>query len=156
MADENNVEPMIVVAGKDPEAKATTDKKLRSPRRQKVPVEPVRAAAKVVAAAPKTSRAKIYSAEERVAKLALVNTQVSKGISTLKAAVKAAGISEQTYYNWKRTANPVEQTDPKPAPAGDELADLVQLEQENLRLRKTLAEKLRAENADLRKRLGLS
>jgi putative transposase len=43
-----------------------------------------------------------------------------------------------------------------PVLAGDELADLVQLEQENLRLRKVLAEKLRAENADLRKRLGLS
>jgi len=86
----------------------------------------------------------------------LINTQVSKGISTLKDAVKSAGISEQTYYNWKRTTNPIEQTDSKPVRAGDELADLVQLEQENLRLRKVLAEKLRAENADLRKRLGLS
>ncbi|PDT41633.1 transcriptional regulator, partial [Sinorhizobium fredii] len=35
------------------------------------------------------------------------------------------------------------------------LADLVQLEEENQRLRKRLAEKLRAENAELRKRLGL-
>lgn len=40
-------------------------------------------------------------------------------------------------------------------PVGDELADLVQLEEENQRLRKRLAEKLRAENAELRKRLGL-
>ena len=39
--------------------------------------------------------------------------------------------------------------------AGDEMEDLLQLEQENQRLRKLLAEKLRAENADLRKRLGL-
>ncbi|PZM15576.1 transposase [Rhizobium tubonense] len=155
MADENNVEPMAVIAGKDPEAKATTDKKQRSPRRQKMPVQPVRAAPNA-AAPPQTSRAKNYSAEERVAKLASINDQVNKGVSTLKAAVKAAGISEQTYYNWKRTANPGEQSDPRPAPAGDELVDLVQLEQENLRLRKTLAEKLRAENADLRKRLGLS
>ncbi|AHK47191.1 putative SyrB-like regulator (plasmid) [Ensifer adhaerens OV14] len=37
----------------------------------------------------------------------------------------------------------------------DEMADLIQLEEENKRLRKTLADKLRAENADLRKRLGL-
>ncbi|MQV38422.1 transcriptional regulator, partial [Sinorhizobium meliloti] len=34
------------------------------------------------------------------------------------------------------------------------LAALVELEEENQRLRKMLAEKLRAENAELRKRLG--
>lgn len=39
--------------------------------------------------------------------------------------------------------------------AGEEMEDLLQLEQENHRLRKLLAEKLRTENADLRKRLGL-
>jgi hypothetical protein len=38
--------------------------------------------------------------------------------------------------------------------AGDEMADLILLEQENQRLRRALAGKLRAENADLRKRLG--
>ncbi|WP_134102593.1 transcriptional regulator [Neorhizobium sp. R1-B] len=43
-----------------------------------------------------------------------------------------------------------------PSPAAiDEMADLLQLEEENRRLRKLLAEKLRAENADLRKRLNL-
>lgn len=45
-------------------------------------------------------------------------------------------------------------TTPSPA-AIDEMADLLQLEEENRRLRKLLAEKLRAENADLRKRLNL-
>ncbi|MBY3054248.1 transcriptional regulator [Rhizobium laguerreae] len=39
--------------------------------------------------------------------------------------------------------------------AVDEIADLLQLEEENQRLRKLLAEKLRAENTDLRKRLNL-
>jgi hypothetical protein len=39
--------------------------------------------------------------------------------------------------------------------AADEMADLIQLEEENKQLRKTLSEKLRAENADLRKRLGV-
>jgi hypothetical protein len=39
--------------------------------------------------------------------------------------------------------------------ADDEMADLLQLEEENQRLRKLLAEKLRAENADLRKKLKL-
>lgn len=41
------------------------------------------------------------------------------------------------------------------ASAGDEMADLLQLEEENQKLRKLLAEKLRAENADLRKKLKL-
>jgi hypothetical protein len=40
--------------------------------------------------------------------------------------------------------------------AVDEFADLLQLEDENQKLRKLLAEKLRAENADLRKRLNLA
>jgi hypothetical protein len=44
-----------------------------------------------------------------------------------------------------------------PPPAAiDEMADLLQLEVENQRLRKLLAEKLRAENADLRKRLNVA
>nr|WP_172690322.1 hypothetical protein [Rhizobium rhizogenes] len=38
----------------------------------------------------------------------------------------------------------------------DELAEFIQLEEENRRLRKLLSEKLRAENADLRKRHGMS
>ena len=40
--------------------------------------------------------------------------------------------------------------------AGEEMEDLLQLEQENQRLRKLLTEKLRAENAGLRKRLGFN
>lgn len=39
--------------------------------------------------------------------------------------------------------------------ASDEMADILQLEEENQRLRRLLAEKLRAENVDLRKRLKL-
>lgn len=42
-----------------------------------------------------------------------------------------------------------------PISASDEMADLLQLEEENQRLRKLLAEKLRLENADLRKKLNL-
>ena len=37
----------------------------------------------------------------------------------------------------------------------DEMADLLQLEEENKTLRRQLAEKLRAENADLKRRLSL-
>jgi len=40
--------------------------------------------------------------------------------------------------------------------SSDEFADLLALEAENQKLRESLAEKLRAENTDLRKKLGLS
>ncbi|UIJ89416.1 hypothetical protein LZK77_31410 (plasmid) [Rhizobium leguminosarum] len=51
----------------------------------------------------------------------------------------------------KRVRQPIE----TPTSAIDEMAELLMLEEENKRLRKSLAEKLRGENADLRKRLGL-
>lgn len=43
----------------------------------------------------------------------------------------------------------------RPPAAVDEMTELLQLEEENKKLRKALSEKLRAENADLRKRLGM-
>jgi putative transposase len=67
---------------------------------------------------------------------------------SIKAAVQKAGISEQTYYQWKKAAGQTTQT--------DELKDLVKLEEENARLKKLLADRLRKENAELRKKLGLA
>ncbi|WP_209893846.1 transcriptional regulator [Rhizobium leguminosarum] len=55
----------------------------------------------------------------------------------------------------KRAAKAVQAATAPSVAAVDEFADLLQLEEENQRLRKQLAEKLRAENADLRKRLNL-
>jgi hypothetical protein len=52
-------------------------------------------------------------------------------------------------------SNPEQIADDTATSAGDEMADLLQLEAENQKLRKMLAEKLRAENADLRKKLSL-
>ncbi|QEE43227.1 transcriptional regulator (plasmid) [Rhizobium sp. WL3] len=54
-----------------------------------------------------------------------------------------------------KLAPKVVQAVPAASTAIDEMADLLQLEGENQRLRKLLAEKLRAENADLRKKLNL-
>ncbi|AUX79300.1 transposase [Sinorhizobium fredii] len=109
-------------------------------------------------AEPATGKAKKrgYSDNERAEKLAAIEARTSGG-ETLKAAIKGAGISEQTYYQWKRAGAPVEEPKAKAeANAGLEtLADLVALEEENQRLRIRLAEKLRAENVELRKRLGL-
>jgi len=93
-----------------------------------------------------------YSEAERSQKITAIDTDLAKG-TTLKAAVKSAGVSEKTYYQWKKSTKPPEAT--KSAPRSIAYEDLVELEKENQRLRSQLAEKLRAENEDLRKRLGL-
>ncbi|OHV79326.1 transposase [Ensifer sp. LCM 4579] len=147
MADESNTGP-VAASEAAAETKAPTAKKQRSPRRQK-------ATEQVKESKATAAKAKKYSEQERSDKLKLIETEVAQRDSTLKDAIKRAGISEQTYYQWKRAAKPVEQKAATPVPAGDELADLVQLEKENQRLRNLLAEKLRTENAELRKRLGL-
>jgi putative transposase len=90
---------------------------------------------------------KIYSEKERAQKLGEIEKQTGRGDS-IKDAIKKAGISEQTYYQWKKAAGQASQS--------DELKDLVKLEEENARLKKLLADRLRKENADLRKKLGLS
>ncbi|TIX84231.1 MAG: transcriptional regulator [Mesorhizobium sp.] len=88
-----------------------------------------------------------YSENERAQKLGEIEKQIGRGES-IKAAVQNAGISEQTYYHWKRAAGQTTQS--------DELKDLVKLEEENARLKKLLADRLRKENAELRKKLGLA
>ncbi|MDX0753937.1 transposase [Sinorhizobium medicae] len=150
MADESNAAPVAAAVATDAEVKAPTAKKRRSRPPQKAASEPAQSK-------PPAAKRRGYSEQEKSEKLKQIETQVSDG-NTLKDAIKSAGISEQTYYHWKGAAKPAAQKgtkDPGPFPAGDELAALVELDEENQRLRKLLAEKLRAENAELRKRLGL-
>jgi putative transposase len=90
---------------------------------------------------------KIYSEKDRAHKLGEIEKQIRRGES-VKAAIQKAGISEQTYYQWKKAAGQTTQT--------DELKDLLKLEEENARLKKLLADRLRKENAELRKKLGLA
>jgi hypothetical protein len=90
---------------------------------------------------------RIYSAKERASKLRQIEKSMQDG-ATLKSAVKHAGTSEQTYYQWKKKAAVA-------VPASDDLKDLLVLEEENKRLRTLLADRLRKENADLKRRLGL-
>ncbi|TIR50601.1 MAG: transposase [Mesorhizobium sp.] len=89
---------------------------------------------------------KVYSEKERAQKLAQIERSISGG-ATLKSSVQQAGISEQTYYLWKKAA--------APASNSDDLKDLIALEEENKRLKSLLAERLRNENAELKRRLGL-
>lgn len=90
---------------------------------------------------------KTYSEKERTQKLAQIEKAIAGG-ARIKNAVGQAEISEQTYYQWKKAAIPV-------AGVGD-LKDLLALEEENKRLKSLLAERLRKENAELKKKLGLA
>ncbi|CAB4326344.1 MULTISPECIES: transposase [unclassified Brucella] len=95
---------------------------------------------------------KRYTPAERRKVFSEIATSVKSGQSSLKDALATAGISEQTYYNWKKifTGNgPASSTT-----LGKDLQELIELEAENQRLRQELADKLRMENAELRRRLG--
>jgi hypothetical protein len=138
MADENNTGSIAQAVETDAPAKTPTAKKQRAPRRQKAVAETTVAASTTEAVkAPRGRRKRGEQAAETTA--APVETPVAK-------QRKTRGPNKGPRKT-KVAATPV--------PAIDEFADLLQLEEENKRLRKTLAEKLRAENADLRKRLGL-
>lgn len=137
------------------EVPATAEVKKRVQRPKKAKTEPKRSVAKnvakasvseVVAPAPAKARRKIYSAKERAQMLSQIEKSIAGGES-IKSATKQAGISEQTYYQWKKAAASI--------PESGELKDLIALEEENSRLKKLLAERLRKENAELKKRLGL-
>jgi putative transposase len=141
MTDESNAQPDVQVGDADEK----NAKALRSARRPKKPAAdgPQSAASKVL-----TRRGRKYSHEERARKLSEIRDLVTAG-SKLKDALSQVDITEQTYYNWKSAEKKV-----APAPQ-NEMTDLVQLEEENRRLRKLLAVRLRAENAELRRRLGI-
>jgi putative transposase len=132
----------------DPKTKAPKAKPARSEARRPARTKSARPAPSAqVAASPaiRTAR-KIYSEKERAQKLGAIERLTGRGES-VKNALKQVGISEQTYYQWKKAAGPI--------PHSGELKDLVALEEENARLKKVLADRLRKENAELKKKLGL-
>jgi len=145
--EENQIPPDGVVA-----AAAEPPASKKAPRAKSVTAEKTR---------PGSSnsikpRIRGLSDQEKLEKIGQIEAQVAGG-TTLKEAVKTAGISDQTYYQWKKAAaQPATQIPAAAATMDDELAEFIQLEEENRRLRKMLSEKLRAENADLRKRLGMN
>jgi putative transposase len=149
MADPQETEP-----GQGATEAPETKKKL--PRTRKAKAEPKpsprKSGAKPKAqmaeaptAAVRTGR-KIYSEKERASMLGDIEQSIGRG-GSIRSAVKQAGISEQTYYHWKKAATPVSES--------NDLKDLLALEEENKRLKRLLAERLRKENAELRKKLGL-
>lgn len=138
------------IGGEAPPAKkASRGKAAKVPgkrsARSKAAIE-VLADAQVSKLSTKSSGRRTYSPNERAKKLADIETAIVRGDS-VKAAAKQAGISEQTYYQWKKAAEPLTQS--------DGLKDLLALEEENRRLKNLLAERLRKENSELKKKLGL-
>lgn len=143
MADEQNLEKNSANA----EVDNTPDTIARSGKKPpKVPK---------AAQTPLTAKSRRFSKSERAAKLAEIDAQVSDGIK-LRTAIKQAGISAQTYYQWIKLVAPPQPAATQPATGAiDTLDELIGLDGENQRLRVLLAEKLRVENAELRKRLGM-
>ncbi len=140
MADENNTGATSVVLA-PVAADAPAVKKQRAARRSKAEIEAARSAS---ATAVKSSKVRAPRATKvEAAPVAVEEPAVKVAKKTrAKAAVKT------------KVASPAKAPAKAPVTAADEMADLLQLEEENKQLRKALAEKLRAENADLRKRLG--
>ncbi len=136
MSDESNTEIVVTT----PTAEAAPPKKRRGSRPKKVVSE---ATAEMPAAdGAETVKVPGKRAGKPIGKAASV-----QGVAPTKEKKPAKGLG--------KTELP-KQSAPASVPVLDDIADLRQLEEENARLRKALSEKLRAENADLRKRLGLA
>lgn len=133
------------------------DTKKKAPKPRKARASPRQPKAKGVAKAsvqqsqpdaPAKKPRKVHSEQERAQILARIDKALGRKGAVKKAVITEAGISEQTYYQWKKAA-----ASPR---ASDDLKDLVALEDENKRLKSLLAQRLRRENAELKKKLGLS
>lgn len=132
MADENDT-----MTDADTPAAAAPDvvKKQRKPRARK--------------AAPETISAEVS------AQPAAASTAAADKPKRRRKAKADQGATSAKRAPVRRAPKIVQAATAPSAAAVDEFADLLQLEEENQRLRKLLADKLRAENADLRKRLNL-
>lgn len=138
MADEINTGVTAETATPEPAAAAPVVKKTRGPNRKKAATEAVATTAASEAPVKKT-RAK--RGEKAAAVKPVKAVKAEKATKAPRAATPAKPVAAA----------------PKPvvvAAASDEFSDLLKLEEENKALRKELGDKLRAENADLKKKLG--
>ncbi|RFC64817.1 transcriptional regulator [Mesorhizobium denitrificans] len=140
------VDVQTPVAVEAPKSRAKT------PRVKKAKPEPVKRTPKAVSKAVESEpvvapgKRRTYSGKERAEKIAQIRKLIAGG-SSVRSAVAEVKISEQTYYHWVKAAPPGEES--------DDLKDLVALEAENKELKKRLAEHLRKENAELKRKLGI-
>lgn len=139
MPDETNTVEDGAAAAVDAVSSAEAPKKRRGPRRMKATLD--------TGAAEMTAKAgKIVKERKKRAPKATVSSAAGADKPTAVSTRKARATAKPS-----NVASAI-----VPASAADEMAELLRLEDENKGLRQALAEKLRAENADLRKRLGLA
>ncbi|MEK1892037.1 MAG: hypothetical protein AAAB20_01855 [Rhizobium sp.] len=119
----------------------TIEKKTRAPRKSKTVAEA--AVSPSVSAAVKKTRGRRKNTEESTVPSSAAPVSAKKG-APAKSSAKAQPA--------KRGPRKVEAA----KLSSDSFADLLKLEEENQKLRKALSDKLRAENVDLRKKLGLA
>jgi hypothetical protein len=144
MADENNEDLGSEIITTETPA-PTLEKKKRGPGRVKTAVEPAVSTSESASASSNAVET-VRRGPGRKAKPVDAKNVAAK----VKPAVKATRL--------KRAEKPVEEpvaplAEASVITARDEMDDLIQLEAENKQLRQALGEKLRQENADLRKRL---
>jgi hypothetical protein len=130
MADEATTETAIVTHAP---AAAPVEKKTRAPRRSKVSTE-----------------ATITAPTEKPVK----KTRAKRGSKMAVAKAETPVVEAKTRATRKPRAKAADSVSVAPAGEIDDIAALIKLEEENLSLRKELSAMLRAENAELRKRLG--
>jgi hypothetical protein len=138
MANETNATVNTDSGISDP-AIASEPKKQRAPRAKKAPPETASADITVETQSPASPAKRGRPA--RAAKTKPIVAEAARGAKRVgkTSAAKSAPATTNA-----------------PISAADDMAELLRLEEENQMLRKSLAEKLRQENADLRKRLGLA
>jgi len=140
MADDATMNPANVNSS-DSAASAPKVKKTRAPRRAKAAAET--SSATVVSTPVKRTRG-----PGRKSKTATAPIEAKATEKSAKPAKAAAGTKGQGVKRGPRKVAAASVTN-------DGFAELVQLEEENQKLRKALSDKLRSENADLRRKLGI-
>ncbi|WP_426232401.1 hypothetical protein [Pararhizobium sp. DWP3-4] len=138
MADDTNLTPAVETASAEASSK-TKEKKTRAPRKPKAAADAV--AETSVSAPVKKTRGPAKKAAATIAPVAA--EPAAKASAPAKKGTVAKALPAKRAQ--KIEAAPVDT---------DGFADLLKLEEENQKLRKELFDKLRAENADLRKKLG--
>jgi hypothetical protein len=135
MPDENDTQEMNETSTPIAAEDAPKAKKTRQARKPK-------------AAAEMTTSTDVAASEEPVKKTrAKRSPKIAVAKSPKRLGRAAAGSTAARNTSMNTAASNAE-------PSDDGFADLMKLEEENQGLRKQLSEKLRAENAELRKRLG--
>lgn len=145
-ADSAQIDVQNTANAEAPKTKTPRVKKAKAAIKSRAAKSASKAVAVEPEPAPVRGKRKTYSETERAQKVAQIKKLIAGGAS-VKSAVAEAAISEQTYYHWLKAAAPIAES--------DDLKDLVALEEENKALKKRLAEHLRKENAELKRKLGI-